>query len=76
MVDRACRARRRGGGRGRVLRTRLRSRSGARWGGLDDGYDPVAEEMVSAVLGILPLLVVFLVFERQIVQGIANTGIK
>jgi multiple sugar transport system permease protein len=35
-----------------------------------------AEEMASAVLGILPLLAVFLVFERQIVQGIANTGIK
>ena len=35
-----------------------------------------AETMASAVLGILPLLAVFLIFQRQIVQGIANTGIK
>jgi multiple sugar transport system permease protein len=28
------------------------------------------------VLGALPLLVVFLLFQRQIVQGIANTGLK
>jgi multiple sugar transport system permease protein len=35
-----------------------------------------AEEMASAVLGILPLLAVYLFFQRQIVQGIANTGIK
>lgn len=35
-----------------------------------------AETMASAVLGILPLLAVFLLFQRQIAQGIANTGIK
>jgi multiple sugar transport system permease protein len=35
-----------------------------------------AETMASAVLGILPLLAVFLVLQRQIVQGVANTGIK
>jgi multiple sugar transport system permease protein len=35
-----------------------------------------AETMASAVLGIIPLLAVFLLFQRQIVQGVANTGIK
>jgi multiple sugar transport system permease protein len=35
-----------------------------------------AEIMASAVLGALPLIVVFLLFQRQIVQGIATTGIK
>lgn len=35
-----------------------------------------AETMASAVLGILPLLAVFLLFQGQITQGIANTGIK
>ncbi len=35
-----------------------------------------AETMASAVLGILPLLAVFLVLQRQIAQGVANTGIK
>lgn len=35
-----------------------------------------AETMASAVLGILPLLAVFLLLQRQIVQGVANTGIK
>jgi multiple sugar transport system permease protein len=35
-----------------------------------------AETMASAVLGIIPLLAVFLFFQRQIVQGVANTGIK
>ncbi len=35
-----------------------------------------AEIMASAVLGILPLLAVFLLFQRQIVQGVAQTGIK
>ena len=35
-----------------------------------------AEVMASAVLGLLPLLAVFLLFQRQIVQGIASTGIK
>jgi multiple sugar transport system permease protein len=32
--------------------------------------------MALALLGALPLLVVFLLFQRQIVQGIANTGLK
>ena len=35
-----------------------------------------AEIMASSVLGILPLLAVFLIFQRAIVQGVANTGIK
>jgi multiple sugar transport system permease protein len=35
-----------------------------------------AETMASAVLGILPLLAVFLVLQRQIAQGVASTGIK
>ncbi len=35
-----------------------------------------AETMASVVLGILPLLAVFLVLQRQIAQGVANTGIK
>jgi multiple sugar transport system permease protein len=35
-----------------------------------------AETMASAVLGILPLLAVFLVLQRQITQGVSNTGIK
>jgi multiple sugar transport system permease protein len=35
-----------------------------------------AETMASSVLGFLPLLMVFLLLQRQIVQGIANTGIK
>jgi multiple sugar transport system permease protein len=35
-----------------------------------------AETMASAVLGILPLLAVFLLLQGQIAQGVANTGIK
>jgi multiple sugar transport system permease protein len=35
-----------------------------------------AQQMALAVLGALPLLVVFLLFQRQIVQGIANAGLK
>ncbi len=35
-----------------------------------------AETMASAVLGILPLLAVFLILQRQIAQGISHTGIK
>lgn len=35
-----------------------------------------AQIMASAVLGALPLLVVFLVFQRRIVEGIAGTGLK
>jgi multiple sugar transport system permease protein len=35
-----------------------------------------AETMASSVLGILPLFAVFLVLQRQIVQGVAQTGIR
>jgi multiple sugar transport system permease protein len=35
-----------------------------------------AQQMALAVLGALPLLVIFVLFQRQIVQGIANTGLK
>jgi multiple sugar transport system permease protein len=35
-----------------------------------------ADIMASAVLGGLPLIIVFLFFQRQLVQGIANTGLK
>jgi multiple sugar transport system permease protein len=35
-----------------------------------------AEVMASSVLGFLPLIAVFLVFQRQVTQGIATTGIK
>jgi len=35
-----------------------------------------AETMASSVLGILPLLAVFLLLQRQIAQGIAQTGIR
>ena len=35
-----------------------------------------AETMASSVLGFLPLLAVFLLLQRPIVQGVANTGIK
>ena len=35
-----------------------------------------AEVMASSVLGFLPLLAVFLLFQRQITQGVATTGIK
>lgn len=35
-----------------------------------------AQVMASAVLGALPLFLVFLLFQRRIVAGIANTGIK
>jgi multiple sugar transport system permease protein len=37
---------------------------------------PQAQLMASAVLGALPLLTVFLFFQRQIVEGIAGTGLK
>jgi multiple sugar transport system permease protein len=36
----------------------------------------VAETMASSVLGFLPLLAVFLLLQRQITQGVANTGIR
>ena len=35
-----------------------------------------AETMASSVLGFIPLLAIFLLFQRQIVQGVAQTGIK
>jgi multiple sugar transport system permease protein len=35
-----------------------------------------AETMASSVLGFLPLFAVFLLLQRQIVQGVAQTGIK
>lgn len=35
-----------------------------------------AETMASSVLGILPLFAVFLLLQRRIVQGVAQTGIK
>jgi multiple sugar transport system permease protein len=35
-----------------------------------------AQIMASAVLGALPLLVVFIAFQRRIVEGIAGTGLK
>jgi multiple sugar transport system permease protein len=35
-----------------------------------------AEVMASSVLGLLPLLMVFLFLQRRIVQGVAQTGIK
>jgi multiple sugar transport system permease protein len=35
-----------------------------------------ADIMASAVLAGLPLIIVFLFFQRQIVQGISNTGLK
>ncbi len=35
-----------------------------------------AQIMASAVLAAIPILVVFAIFQRQIVQGIAGTGIK
>jgi multiple sugar transport system permease protein len=35
-----------------------------------------AQIMASAILGGLPLLVVFLLFQRRIVEGIAGTGLK
>jgi multiple sugar transport system permease protein len=35
-----------------------------------------ADTMASALLGALPLVVVFLLFQRRIVEGIAGTGLK
>ena len=35
-----------------------------------------ADTMATAVLGALPLVLVFLLFQRHIVQGIAGTGLK
>jgi multiple sugar transport system permease protein len=44
---------------------------------VNTGYGALyAQQMALAVLGALPLLVAFLLFQRQIVQGIANTGLK
>jgi multiple sugar transport system permease protein len=35
-----------------------------------------AQLMASAILGALPLLIVFLLFQRRIVEGVATTGLK
>jgi multiple sugar transport system permease protein len=35
-----------------------------------------AQIMASAVLGALPLLLVFIIFQRRIVEGVATTGLK
>ena len=35
-----------------------------------------AQIMASAVLAAIPILVVFVIFQRQIVQGIASSGVK
>ncbi len=35
-----------------------------------------AQIMASAVLGGIPVLIVFLFFQRQIAQGIAGTGLR
>ena len=35
-----------------------------------------ALQMASAVLGALPLVLVFLLAQRQIVEGVAGTGLK
>jgi multiple sugar transport system permease protein len=35
-----------------------------------------ADTMASAILGAIPLVAVFLLFQRRIVQGIAGTGLK
>lgn len=35
-----------------------------------------AEIMASAMLGALPLLVVFLLFQRRIVEGVSTTGLR
>ena len=35
-----------------------------------------AQVMALAIMGSLPLLIAFLLFQRQIVQGISNTGLK
>jgi multiple sugar transport system permease protein len=35
-----------------------------------------AQVMALAIMGALPLLIAFLIFQRQIVQGISNTGLK
>ncbi|MGX1541527.1 carbohydrate ABC transporter permease [Streptomyces adustus] len=43
---------------------------------VDPSSPQYAEIMASSVLGFIPLIAVFLVFQRQIVQGIATTGIK
>lgn len=37
---------------------------------------PQAQLMASAVLGALPLVAVFLLFQRRIAEGIAGTGLK
>jgi multiple sugar transport system permease protein len=40
------------------------------------GYTPYGELMAAATAGAIPMILVFLVAQRQFVQGIAVTGIK
>ena len=40
------------------------------------GGDPVELQMAATTLAVLPVLVVFAVLQRQIVQGIALSGVK
>jgi multiple sugar transport system permease protein len=35
-----------------------------------------ADTMASALIGAIPLIAVFLLFQRNIVEGIAGTGLK
>ncbi len=35
-----------------------------------------AQNMAAAVLGALPLLIIFLIFQKQIVRGVAGVGLK
>jgi multiple sugar transport system permease protein len=39
-------------------------------------YRRIALQMASAVLAALPLVFVFLLAQRQIVEGVAGTGLK
>jgi multiple sugar transport system permease protein/alpha-1,4-digalacturonate transport system permease protein len=35
-----------------------------------------ANIMAMAMVSLLPMLIIFLVFQRQLIQGIASTGLK
>lgn len=39
-------------------------------------YTNYPELMVGAMIAILPILILFLIFQKQFVEGIATTGIK
>ena len=47
-----------------------------RWKSMKAISSGSAPRMAIAILGALPLLLAFVLFQRQIVQGIANTGLK